>query len=834
MDQKQMRELENHCIQEYAPTCTAACPIHIDVRAMLAAIKTGDFTTGFKILNRTLPFPGIISHICDQPCQAACRRVELDDGLNIAALERACVAWSEPQTPIKPLPRKPRRVAVIGGGLSGMTVAYDLARKGYEVMIYEATQRLGGRAWEAAPDRLTAQIIEKDLEVFNHLAVEIFYNTPIGLVGTNGHLPPLSRLCDEFEAVYLGIGSDSQGTYDLARDQHGRVLVDPATLQSSKGGVFAGGGMLTTLAHPTADQQRSQPVAPAHRGAGQVVESEYLPAQQPAAHSPILSICDGRKAAISIDRYLQRVSLTAARANEGSYTTRLYTNLNRLPTLPGIHPSAPSHDYTQTQAVHEAQRCIECECMECVKNCAYLAHYGGYPKKYIREIYNNLSIVMGTRHSNKLINSCSLCGLCAELCPEDLNMGAVCQAARRLMVSQKRMPPSAHDFALRDMAFSNSSQFTLARPAPGATTAAAVFFPGCQLSGSSPDYVEKIYDHLRPLYTTPAAPHSSVGLMLRCCGAPADWAGRQDLFAQSQADFMAEYERLGRPKLILACSSCYQMFKTHYPTVEIVSLWEVLAAPGGLPKSQPAHTPVTRQADAPPAPSITLALHDPCSTRYDDAVQDAVRTLLAQLNVQVEELPLNRHETECCSFGGVMWLANPELARETVQRRIQASPSDYITYCAMCRDFFARQGKPGLHILDLLYAADPAAKAQEKGPTFSERHANRAHLKRRLLKDLWSDEMEETQPAGAIKLLISPALKDILEERLILDEDIRQVVQTAQQTGNRLLNKQTHHFLASQKIGSVTYWVEYKPMGEAYEIYNAYCHRMDIGQEPHK
>ena len=52
--------------------------------------------------------------------------------------------------------------------------------------------------------------------------------------------------------------------------------------------------------------------------------------------------------------------------------------------------------------------------------------------------------------------------------------------------------------------------------------------------------------------------------------------------------------------------------------------------------------------------------------------------------------------TECCSYGGVMWLANPELAEKVVQRRIEASPVDYVTYCAMCRDFFARQGKPAL------------------------------------------------------------------------------------------------------------------------------------------
>ncbi len=78
--------------------------------------------------------------------------------------------------------------------------------------------------------------------------------------------------------------------------------------------------------------------------------------------------------------------------------------------------------YSAEEAVEEAKRCLQCECMECVKVCEFLAGFKGYPKKYIRQIYNNLSIVMGQRHGNKLINSCSICGLCKEVCPEDLHM----------------------------------------------------------------------------------------------------------------------------------------------------------------------------------------------------------------------------------------------------------------------------------------------------------------------------------------------------------------------------------------------------------------------------
>jgi len=72
--------------------------------------------------------------------------------------------------------------------------------------------------------------------------------------------------------------------------------------------------------------------------------------------------------------------------------------------------------------------------MECVKVCPYLERFGAYPRKYAREIYNNESIVMGVRQANKLINSCSLCGLCETVCFHDFAMRDLCLTARQSMV----------------------------------------------------------------------------------------------------------------------------------------------------------------------------------------------------------------------------------------------------------------------------------------------------------------------------------------------------------------------------------------------------------------
>jgi NADPH-dependent glutamate synthase beta subunit-like oxidoreductase len=779
MEQRELRQLEEMCIQEHAPACTAACPIHVDVRAVLADASRGDFEAALKTLKKRQPFPGIIGRICDQPCQAVCKRAEVGETISVAALERACAdLGASTADKIPRTPRRSQRVAVLGGGLSGLTAAYDLARKGYSVVIFEAGARLGGRLWTFPTEVLPSAVLQDEVGQVERLGVEVRLNATVGPA------LPLAELQAEYDAVYLGVGVHPPDTFSLALNEHGGLAVDPVTFATGQAGVFAGGSLLQTE----------------------------------VGYSPIQSISSGRRAAISIDRYCQKVSLTAARHNEGAYDTRLYTSIVGLEPLPAVPISDPQAGYSRAEAIQEARRCLQCKCLECVKVCPYLAHFGNYPKKYVREVYNNLSIVMGTRHANKLINSCSLCGLCLEVCPENLDMGAVCLNARQTMVAQDRMPPSAHDFALRDMQFSNSEKFTLARHQPGATSSDFLFFPGCQLSASAPEQVEQIYAYLRDTLTDGAG----VGLMLRCCGAPANWAGRTDLFQTVLADFKRQYHHLDSPRVILACSSCYQIFKAHLPEVKIVSLWELFDEfdlPPHRPIDQATHQPTDR-----------VSIHDPCTTRYEAHVQDSVRNILQRLGYQIEELPLSREKTECCSYGGLMWLANPELAQVVVKQRVQASPLDYVTYCAMCRDFFAAQGKPTWHLLDLIFDGATGTRSIRKGPGYSQRHENRVRLKRKLLKDIWGEAMDEHQPHETIPLILSEAVQERLEARLILVEDIQQVLDYAESTGNKLLNQQTGHFLAYYTPSSVTYWVEYSPadQGDGFVIHNAYSHRMEI------
>ena len=294
MEQDELRTLEALCIQDCAPACTAACPLHVDVRGVLAEVSGGNFDNALNFLKKTLPFPGLLGRICLHPCQTVCKRGQAGDPLAIAALERACADYGAPLAgKPRPRPRRSQHVAVIGGGLSGLTAAYDLVRKGYSVCVFEALDTLGGSLWRYPRDVLPPHVILDELSRVAAAGVEIHLNTPIlGLAG-------LDHLRDEHEAVYIAVGAGAAETFGLALDSAGRLALDPVTYATSRAGVFAGGAL----------------------------RREAL--QLSAVHS----MADGRRAAISIDRFVQGVSLTASRDGEAPYDTLLYTRTDGLPPL---------------------------------------------------------------------------------------------------------------------------------------------------------------------------------------------------------------------------------------------------------------------------------------------------------------------------------------------------------------------------------------------------------------------------------------------------------------------------------------------------------------------
>ncbi len=130
--------------------------------------------------------------------------------------------------------------------------------------------------------------------------------------------------------------------------------------------------------------------------------------------------------------------------------------------------------------------------------------------------------------------------------------------------------------------------------------------------------------------------------------------------------------------------------------------------------------------------SPVQAIHDPCTSRYYPELQQDARKLLSNMKVPVEELKMSKGLTSCCGYGGLMYSSNPPLSRKVAEVRASESESEYVAYCAMCRDNLAAAGKRVRHILDIVFPEsagdDPAARPS---PTFSQRQDNKANLRRR-------------------------------------------------------------------------------------------------------
>jgi Fe-S oxidoreductase len=526
--------------------------------------------------------------------------------------------------------------------------------------------------------------------------------------------------------------------------------------------------------------------------------------------SLVAEAAEARRAAVSMDRCLAGVSVTASRDKAGSAASRLAPRLEGVDPIPRLEPRDAAAGYAPDEVRREAERCLQCQCLACLPSCAYLRHYQGYPKAYARQVYNNLSIVQGNRTANKLINSCMLCGLCTEICPEDFSMAQLCLRARRLMVDGGTMPLSTHEFALADMEGANGPDFALMRAEPGAHRCAQLFFPGCQLGGEPEGKIPEPYAFLREKLV------GGVGLALGCCGVPALWSGREDLFRETMDRFRRAWEALGRPRLVAACASCLEAFARGAPEIPAISLWRVLAEETGFPDTF---------GPTPPGP---LAVHDPCASRHDAASQAAVRHILHDLGLATEELSLSKRLTQCCGYGGLLGTVDAALAATVAAERAGQSRADFVATCAMCRDRLARAGKRTYHLLDLLFPGEDPDPAGRPDPGFSRRHEQRSRLRRRLLATVW----HETPPGEAAHgpaLALAPEVAERLEVRHILEADAALVVAEAEASGRRFLDRATGRFLACSRPRRVTYWAEYAPAaGGAATVHTAYAHRMEI------
>ncbi len=210
------------------PPCKLTCPAGCNGQGYIALISQGKYVEAFNHIRQWIPLPASLGRICHHPCELECNRAEVDEPLGIAALKRFVADEVQKQrkaglipTEAKPVidPSKPR-IAIVGAGPSGLTCAFDLAKRGYPVSIFEASSKPGGQLQLTIPRyRLPKDVLATEIQDIIDMGIELKLNSAIG---QNISLDDLKK--QGYKAIYLAIGAQKSGTLNIPGEDLSGVL----------------------------------------------------------------------------------------------------------------------------------------------------------------------------------------------------------------------------------------------------------------------------------------------------------------------------------------------------------------------------------------------------------------------------------------------------------------------------------------------------------------------------------------------------------------------------------------------------------------------------------
>ena len=197
----------NRCLNCKNMPCVAGCPVKIYIPEFISKIKEGDFEGAYQIITQSSSLPAVCGRVCPQEtqCESKCVRGIKGESVGIGRLERFVADWHNTfctEEPVRP-ESNGHRVAIVGSGPSGLTCAGDLAKRGYDVTVYEALHTAGGVLVYGIPEfRLPKKIVAKEVDTLKKLGVHIETNVVIGKTLTIDELFEMG-----YEAVFVGSGA---------------------------------------------------------------------------------------------------------------------------------------------------------------------------------------------------------------------------------------------------------------------------------------------------------------------------------------------------------------------------------------------------------------------------------------------------------------------------------------------------------------------------------------------------------------------------------------------------------------------------------------------------
>ncbi|HVN24104.1 MAG TPA: FAD-dependent oxidoreductase [Syntrophorhabdales bacterium] len=199
--------------------CFSVCPTKLKIPHYVEAIAEGRFTDSLSTIREDTCLAGILGRVCVRPCESNCRRANIDEAISIKYLKRFVADFElekEKQPDIKRAAANAKKVAVIGAGPAGLSVAYYLGQMGYNVTILERLGEPGGMAAVGIPDyRLPRPIVGGETDLLSGLGVEIKYGVNVGKDVT------MAELQKEYDAIFIGVGAHGSSPMGVDGEDRG-------------------------------------------------------------------------------------------------------------------------------------------------------------------------------------------------------------------------------------------------------------------------------------------------------------------------------------------------------------------------------------------------------------------------------------------------------------------------------------------------------------------------------------------------------------------------------------------------------------------------------------
>jgi ferredoxin len=371
--------LSEHAGDCEAP-CRVSCPAFMDIPLMNRLIVAGQYQQALEVVMRDIALPGVMGRICPAPCEGACKRKPIDDGVSICLLKRFTAdETSDYPTPVKKTPTG-HKVAIIGAGPAGLSAAYYLQIRGIQPEVFDNHDLPGGALQYSIPE-LDKEVLKKEADFILEQGAKFHPNTFIDKTG-------FEKLRSEFDAVIVATGNYTTAMDDWGLENNGKqVTVVKGSYLTSMEGVFAIGNVNRPVKLAIRSAAQGKEVA---KSVAQLLAGEPVRGEERWFNSTL-----GKLMAEEHSEYLK----------EGTHDER---------QSPG---EDPKKGFDVLLAQKEAARCLHCDCRK-PDNCKLRSFAQEYSVSKKRFAYTDRKPVKKYFQQDVIISEpgkCIKCGICVRI-----------------------------------------------------------------------------------------------------------------------------------------------------------------------------------------------------------------------------------------------------------------------------------------------------------------------------------------------------------------------------------------------------------------------------------